>query len=59
MLNGLMIDELISMVEKAEKQSHARVAKPAQSVVRNTSYPVVSRRIYDYAILDQAVIGVA
>lgn len=59
MLNGLMIAELISMVENAEKQSHTRVAKPAQSVACNTSYPVASRRIFDYAILDQAVIGVA
>jgi hypothetical protein len=60
MLNGLTIDELIKVVEKAEAQSSQPApARPAQSAVRSESWTALPSWISDLAVLDQTVIGVA
>jgi hypothetical protein len=59
MFTGGMIDELIGTVEKAEIEARTVAMQPAPPAPRHTTYPVLSPYMYEFAILDQAVIGVA
>jgi hypothetical protein len=58
MLTGLMIDELIRTVEKAEVQSREQV-KPVQSARAKTASSLLSPSMFEFAMLHQAVIGAA